>query len=343
MYFKKLEIIGFKSFMDKTTLQFEPGVTAIVGPNGCGKSNIFDSIRWALGEQSVKSLRGSQMEDVIFNGTDTKQPLSMAEVSLTFDNENKFFPLDCNEVTVTRRIFRSGESEYFLNRASVRLKDILELLMGTGIGAESYSLVAQGKIDLILSSRPEDRRLVFDEASGITKYKAQKREALRKLEETEQNLLRVNDIIAEVKRSIGHLERQANKARKYKDVFEVLKGKDLALAVIQKNNLIAQKQELSGQLALLKAQEQELQVKIKTLELGIEQRNEDLKSRQNVIEAVKSEISKLENNISRDTQHMHFNQQRIDELATSRQYTLSQVESLNARLIQDEEKLQRAR
>jgi intein/homing endonuclease len=182
-------------------------------------SNIFDSIRWVLGEQSAKALRGSQMEDVIFNGTDKKLPLGMAEVSLTFDNEGKHFPVDHDEVTISRRIFRSGESEYLLNKTQVRLKDIQDLLMGTGIGAESYSIVAQGKIELVLSARPEDRRQIFDEASGITKYKAQKKEALKKLEETEQNLLRINDIITEVKRSIGYLERQANKARRYQATF----------------------------------------------------------------------------------------------------------------------------
>ncbi|MFZ2603605.1 MAG: AAA family ATPase, partial [Candidatus Omnitrophota bacterium] len=150
MYFKRLELLGFKSFFDKTILHFEPGVTAVVGPNGCGKSNIFDSVRWVLGEQSVKALRGSEMQDVIFNGTDSKEPLGMAEVTLALDNTNRFFAVDHDEVAITRRIFRSGESEYLLNKTQVRLKEIMDLLMGTGIGAESYSLVQQGKIDLVL-------------------------------------------------------------------------------------------------------------------------------------------------------------------------------------------------
>ena len=195
MYLKNLTVLGFKSFADKTSLNFQPGVTAIVGPNGCGKSNVSDAIRWVLGEQSAKALRGGEMADVIFNGTDGRKPLGMAEVSLTIggvDGEHLMaagVEVTYNEVTVTRRVFRDGGSEYFINKTPCRLKDIQQLFMGTGVGRTSYSIMAQGNITQILSSKPEDRRMIFEEAAGITKFKSQKKESLRKLETTDQNLL----------------------------------------------------------------------------------------------------------------------------------------------------------
>src|SRR5271165_2585602 len=200
MYLQSLELIGFKSFAHKTVLNFHPGVTAIVGPNGCGKSNLLDAVRWVLGEQSAKALRGGEM----------------AEVSLTFTDCEKDLGTEYNEVRITRRVFRDGGSEYLLNKTACRLRDIQMLFMDTGIGRTAYSIMEQGKLDLILSSRPEDRRAIFEEAAGITKYKAQKKEALRKLEYTDANLVRLSDIMKEVKRQIGSLQRQAGKARRYK-------------------------------------------------------------------------------------------------------------------------------
>src|SRR5881296_1095407 len=236
MYLKNLTTLGFKSFADKTSLNFLRGITAIVGPNGCGKSNVSDAVRWVLGEQSAKALRGGEMADVIFNGTDGRKPLGMAEVSLTVGDVDAEHlttagvELGFNEVTITRRVFRDGGSEYFINKTPCRLKDIQHLFMGTGVGRTSYSIMAQGSITQILSSKPEERRMVFEEAAGITKFKAHKREALRKLEYTDQNLLRVSDLIREVKRQIGSLQRQAGKARRYKQIAQELQHLDTQLA-----------------------------------------------------------------------------------------------------------------
>ena len=233
MYLKQLEIVGFKSFADKTKLTFDPGLIAIVGPNGCGKSNVSDAIRWVLGEQRPTALRCSKLVDVVFNGTDTRKPLGLAEVSITFAECEAELGTDYHEVTVTRRVYRDGSGEYFLNKQSCRLKDIQHLFMGTGIGTSSYSVMAQGQIDAILSSKPEDRRAVFEEAAGITKFKADRKEALRKIEQTEQNLLREADVLREMKRQIGSLQRQVGKAQKYKELRDELRGLDIYVSRIR--------------------------------------------------------------------------------------------------------------
>jgi len=240
MHFKELKLYGFKSFAEETKLRFEPGVTAIVGPNGCGKSNLADAIKWVLGEQSAKELRGTMMEDIIFNGTGTTEPKGMAEVSLTFMNEANILPIDYDEVTLTRKVYRSGESEYFINKSRVRLKDIQDLLRGTGIGTSAYSIMEQGKIDLVLSSKPQDRRHVFEEASGITKYKAKKKETLNKLERTQENLQRVNDIIQEVERQLKSIERKVKKAQRYKKRFEHLEKLEMTFSKIEYEKIKSQ-------------------------------------------------------------------------------------------------------
>jgi chromosome segregation protein len=216
---KKFEVFGFKSFADKTELEFSPGINAIVGPNGSGKSNLSDAIRWALGEQSIRNLRGAKMEDVIFSGTTQRRPLGFAEVSLTFDNYDALLPLDFGEVTVTRRVFRSGESEYYINKSHCRLKDLQELLAGTGLGRESMAVISQNKIDEILNSKPEERRLLFEEVIGIARFKQRRKDAVRKLEDTEQNLTRVRDIVAEIETQIEPLRESAEKTSRYNKLY----------------------------------------------------------------------------------------------------------------------------
>src|ERR1044071_7636301 len=222
MHIKKLEITGFKSFVDRSVIHFDHDIVGIVGPNGCGKSNIVDAIRWCLGEQSARHLRGRSMEDVLFNGSESRGPTGLAEVTITFDNTNQDYAAtlppefrDYPDIAVTRRLFRDGTSEYLINKTQVRLKDVTDLFLGTGVGTKAYSIVEQGKIGLIVSARPEDRRLLIEEAAGITKYKARKKQAEQKMEQTRQNLLRVGDIVSEIERNLSSLKRQEAKARGY--------------------------------------------------------------------------------------------------------------------------------
>src|SRR5882762_9213290 len=228
MYLKALKLHGFKSFADNTTLRFEPGVTAVVGPNGCGKSNIADAIRWVLGEQSAKALRGGKMQDVIFEGADTRKAAQFSKVALLLTECEKQLGSDFHEIEIMRRVARDGQGEYYFNGQPCRLKDIHKLFMDTGVGRTSYSVMAQGQIDQILSSKPEERRAVFEEAAGITKYKAQRREALNKLALTDQNLARIADVVGEVSRQIGSLKRQAAKAMRYKRLNHRLRHLSLA-------------------------------------------------------------------------------------------------------------------
>jgi chromosome segregation protein len=325
MYLKRLEIIGFKSFAEKTRLEFEPGMTSIVGPNGCGKSNVSDAIRWVLGEQSAKALRGGKMEDVIFNGTDNSKPLGMAEVSLTLAECEATLGMEYNEVTVTRRVFRSGEGQYFINKAPCRLKDIQRLFMDTGVGTNSYSIMEQGKIDRILSSHPEDRRAVFEEASGITKFKADKREALRKLEQTEANLLRLDDIIREVKRQIISLQRQAGKARRYQDLRDQVRGIELYFTRERLATLDTEIKSLESRLASIREQDEAVRHDIEQEELIAGQMRSQL-------DAVDAEINQLmeqgmqsKAELNRLKDLMRTNQERITELQQ-----LSERDSRNA-------------
>ena len=331
MYLKNLTLFGFKSFADKTALNFQPGVTAIVGPNGCGKSNVSDAIRWVLGEQSAKALRGGEMADVIFNGTDGRKPMGMGEVSLTLGGVGEEslraagVEVAYDEVTLTRRIFRDGNSEYFLNRTPCRLKDIQQLFMGTGVGRTSYSILAQGHITQILSSKPEDRRMIFEEAAGITKFKSQKKESLRKLEYTEQNLLRVADLVREVKRQIGSLQRQAGKARRYKQIQTELQHLDAQLA--------------RHQFDVLQAEISRKQTAVEKLRNEIERGSGDVLRSENEIAQLRERLSELEHEVAAQQQRglelkgetdrhesrIQFNEERLRELASQNTKALADI------------------
>ncbi|HEX9145419.1 MAG TPA: AAA family ATPase, partial [Candidatus Binatia bacterium] len=252
MRLKRLEMLGFKSFAQKTVVGLPTGITAVVGPNGCGKSNIVDALRWAMGEQSARHLRGHQMEDVVFNGSDSLPATGMAEVSLTFDNEDGRGPAEYgsfSEIMVTRRLFRSGESEYAINKIPCRLKDVVELFLGTGVGSKAYSIVEQGRVDELVNSKPEERRALIEEAAGTSKYKSRKLVAERKLERTQQNLLRVSDIVHEIERQIRSMELQAKKAERFRALRAELKEKDLAYTRLQCKTLNDEMARCEAQLA----------------------------------------------------------------------------------------------
>src|SRR5205809_2147374 len=313
MHLQSLELFGFKSFADKTIFNFHEGVTAIVGPNGCGKSNVCDAVRWVLGEQSAKSLRGGEMADVIFNGADSRKPLGFAEVSLNFTECSEELGVDWHEVRVTRRIYRDGNSEYFLNKTGCRLKDIHSLFADTGVGRAAYSIMEQGKIDLILSSRPEDRRSVFEETAGITKYKTQKKEALRKLEATEANLLRIGDIIKEVKRQIGSLQRQAGKARRYQALHADLQVLDTHHSRAQLDKLETELENARTEIARFQSAENDAHRNIETGENELAAKRRNLDEVDTEIGDARAEVQRLQNEIATLRSQIEFNRQRADE------------------------------
>lgn len=266
MFLKRLEVVGFKSFAEKINIDFVRGVTAVVGPNGSGKSNISDSIRWVLGEQSAKSLRGSKMEDIIFAGSDSRKPLNYAEVSLVLDNEDQHLSIDYSEVSVTRRVYRSGDSEYLINKQSCRLKDIVDLFLDSGLGREAYSIIGQGKVEEILSNKAEDRRVIFEEAAGVLKYKTRKVKAEKRLNETQENLLRVEDILHELEGQVEPLHIQASIAKDYLHKREELKEVDIALLVHEINELHGQWENEKGKLSHLREQYDLQQTKLEDME-----------------------------------------------------------------------------
>ncbi len=345
MYLKSLTALGFKSFADKTTLSFLPGVSAIVGPNGCGKSNISDAIRWVLGEQSAKALRGGEMADVIFNGTDARKPLGMAEVSLTVGNVDSEHlkaagvELAFNEVTLTRRVFRDGGSEYFINKTPCRLKDIQQLFMGTGVGRSSYSIMAQGNITQIISSKPDDRRMVFEEAAGITRFKAQKKEALRKLEYTEQNLLRLADLIREVKRQIGSLQRQAGKARRYKQLMLELQHLDTQLARHHFDVLQAEISARQAAVEKLRSEAEACSESVLQIENEVGQLRQRLAELEQEIHRTQQRGLELKSQAERHESRIHFNEERLRELDAQNAKALSDITQAEERRLAAEQEL----
>ncbi len=308
MRIKRLDITGFKSFMERMVFSFDDGITAVVGPNGCGKSNVVDAIRWAMGEQSAKNLRGRGMEDVIFNGSETHAPLNMAEVTITFAVE----PPDTlpetlaglPEVSVTRRLFRSGESEYQINRTTCRLLDVTELFLGTGVGTKAYSIIEQGRVGQIVSARPEDRRSFIEEAAGITKYKARRRSAERKMEYTQQNLLRVTDIVNELEKRLDSLERQAKKAEKYKRLRGEMRTIELHSQSHKYLELSANRQMLAAQLGNVGSEEREAFDKVKASEADILGRRAAIDAEAVALEALSQETYALESQVQLDAQNL---------------------------------------
>ena len=328
MYLKRLEMQGFKSFADKTILEFMPGITSVIGPNGSGKSNISDAIRWILGEQSMKSLRGTKTQDIIFAGTQNRKSLGFAEASLIFDNTDGTLPIEYSEVTVTRKIYRSGETGYYINKVPCRLKDIVELFMDTGIGRDGYSIIGQGKIDEILSNKSEDRRHIFEEAAGIVKYRTRKEETEKKLEQTKLNLLRINDILTEIEGNLEPLQIQSDKAKKYLNLKEELKNIEVGLFIYNIEKYKQSLEELTkdeeimnstlnqeeGKLEKIKILKEELKDRIDEITTQIENMQNIGFESQKEIEKLNSNINVAEAKIASNTENMETYKKEITEL-----------------------------
>ncbi len=337
MYLKRLELQGFKSFADKTVLDFKPGITTVIGPNGSGKSNISDSIRWVLGEQSMKSLRGSKTEDVIFAGTQNRKSLGFAEASIIIDNSDGKLPIEFTEVTVTRRIYRSGESGYYINKTPCRLKDILELFMDTGIGKDGYSIIGQGKIDEILSNKSDERRHVFEEAAGIVKYRTRKAESEKKLEQSKLNLLRINDILAEIEQNLEPLKIQSEKARRFLDLREELKSIEVGLFI---HNIDSYKEKIEEVLK----DEDIFNTQIVREDERLSNIQEQKESLRQAIDSITNQIEKMQNlsfesekKKEKLTSEININKERINNNNSNFERFKEEIEESNKRIEELEE------
>ena len=315
MHLKKLSLYGFKSFAGRVDLDLAPGIVGIVGPNGVGKSNISDALRWAMGEQSARLLRGSRMQDVIFAGSQSRKGLGYAEVSLVFDNSDQFLSIGFDEVTVTRKVYRSGEAEYLLNGVPCRLRDVVDLFSGTGLGREAYSVVEQGKIDAILSARPDDRRSLFDEASGITKYRARKNQAQRRLLEVRADQLRVNDVASELGRQLPLLEAQAEKALRWQKLSERLSALDVDLLSCELSHMSKRLDGLRAEIRSLQDQEHALTAKAAECEASLEEARVRAAQAESEVEALHARVSEARAAAERDNGHLNLAMQRHQALA----------------------------
>jgi chromosome segregation protein len=334
MYLKRIELTGFKSFADRTELEFVRGITAVVGPNGSGKSNISDGIRWVLGEQSAKSLRGGNMSDVIFAGSDTRKAVNFGEVSLTLDNMDKTLPLDFSEVTITRRVHRNGDSEYLINKQPCRLKDITELFMDTGIGREAYSIIGQGRIEEILSTRSEDRRGIFEEASGIVKYKSRKKEAHKKLEDTEGNLLRIHDLVSELDKQIEPLKDQSEKAESYKTLKEELKNKEIALYVHQIEGVHTSWTQTNERLAVLRDEQLSLSTFVSKHDAILEDERQALIRLEELLEKLQDELLRCSEETEKSEGYVELLAERRSHLERNREGLAQSLAAAEARFEQ---------
>src|SRR5215468_10693597 len=336
MRIKRLDITGFKSFLDRAVFTFDAGITGVVGPNGCGKSNVVDAIRWVMGEQSAKHLRGRGMEDVIFNGSETKPPLSMAEVSLTFevDPRDQLAPqyAGFGEVTVTRRLFRSGESEYLINRTQCRLLDVVELFLGTGVGTRAYSIIEQGRVGLIVSAKPEDRRSIIEEAAGVTKYKSRRKAAERKLEATEANLLRVADLVTELEKRLDSLGRQAKKAEKYRSLKARIREIELHQASHKLLGLLAEQKHLQDAIAALGETEQAALRRVRALEDEVESRRARLETDGQALQTLADEVHALDTRTRETEQALAFWRADLATAGAAEAAAATESEALTGRL-----------
>lgn len=340
MFLSKLEIFGFKSFAQKTVVNFSRGVTCIVGPNGCGKTNIVDALRWGLGEQRTSALRSDKMENVIFNGTRNRKSLGMAEVSLTFVNDKGLLPSEYSEINITRRIFRSGESEYLLNKNICRLKDITNLFMDTGMGANAYSVIELKMVETILSNKNEERRTLFEEAAGVNKYKLRRKHTLKKLEDVSRDLTRVNDIISEVERKVNSLERQAKRADKYKVLIDELKEKDLALkerefALMNSKieNMYLEKEEYSRSKKNIDLQNEYLESKLLEARTKISEIEESLRNKRKELSDFTDKLHKIQQKITASTERKKALERNIDYYEKEKEELIYQLEECENKLV----------